>query len=107
MKLSLAVSLILLFGGGPILVFGLWAHDVWKDRQHKVVVHSQTPLFAGEGSDLCEGERLRILGEGESPHVRRIRYWKNCATIDVGLPNGQKGFLIFGEGSFSVNPPLP
>lgn len=89
-----------------LLIFGLWIRDVWKDRSHALVVNSTTPVFAGRGNNTCEGTRLVMVQHGESLRVLRIRYWKNCATIDVALQDGRKGFLVLDTG-VSVYPPLP
>jgi hypothetical protein len=48
-----------------------------------------------------------MVQQGANLRVRRIRYWKNCATIDVAMQDSRKGFLIVGEGNVSVIPPLP
>jgi hypothetical protein len=89
------------------LIFGMWAQDVWEDRKHIVVMKSATLIFAGTGNGLCEGTKLKVAQPGTTLHVRRIRYWKNCATLDVALPDGGKGYLVLGVGEVSVSPSLP
>jgi hypothetical protein len=88
-------------------VVALWSYDVWKDRRHTVRVESETPVFAGSGvADDCTGIRLTSAQTGTTFRVRRIRYWKACATIDVVLPDGSNAHLIYGVGKFSISPPL-
>lgn len=87
------------------LIAALWAHDVWEDRRHTVVVKSETPVFLGSGNESCEGKRLGVLQPGATFRPQRIRYWKNCATLELALPDGQKGHIVFGD-SVSVSPPL-
>ena len=90
-----------------LVVLTLWQFDAWKDRQHTVLAKSQTPIFTGSGADDCgERPRLAIAPEGATLRVRRIRYWKNCATVDVGLPDGRSGYVVLGIGDVSVSPPL-
>ena len=96
------VSTLLIAG----LVAVWWAYDVWQDRKHTVVVVADTPLFAGD-EESCEGTRIATLQPGTEPKVQRIRYWKNCATLDVVTPSGQKGFIVLGEGDVRVNPRPP
>lgn len=87
------------------LIAALWAHDVWEDHRHTVIVKSEIPVFAGSGNESCEGTRLQVLQPGTTFHPQRVRYWKNCATLDMALPGGQKGHIVFGDG-VSVSPPL-
>jgi hypothetical protein len=89
-----------------LLIVALWVHDVRDDRKHTVRVNSETPVFAGSGDEDCGGKRLTALQSGVALHVRRIRYWKNCATVDIALPDGREGHIVLGEGEVSVSPPL-
>jgi hypothetical protein len=90
----------------PVLL--LWLRDVRNDRRHTVSVNSATPVFAGSGGDNgCHGTKLALVDRGANLPVRRIRYLKDCATIDVALPDGRKGYIVLGIGYVSVNPPLP
>lgn len=98
---------VLLIVGTPLAIW--WAWDVHNDRRHTLSVNSSTPVFVGDGSGDCSGDspRLGTVTAGTSLRVRRINYWKSCATIDVTLPDGQKGHIIYGEGDVSVYPHLP
>ena|ERR1700719_4414780 len=91
---------------GLVLV-SWWFYDVQQDRKHIVTVKSQTPVFAGSGNGLCGGQRLTVVPAGAVLGVRRIRYWKNCETLDVVLPDNRHGYLVRGEGEVTVSPPLP
>ena len=84
----------------------LWGYDVWSDRKHKVSISGPTPIFAGDGDEACGGSRLTTGQAHTDFQVRRIQYWKNCATIDIKLPDGRKGYVVMGEGEFSILPPL-
>lgn len=88
-----------------LLVFALWAYDVWKDRKHTVMVQSETEMFAGVGDEGCGGSRLSLVQSGATLRVRRIRYWKNCATVDVVLPDGKNGYIVL-DSHVRVVPPL-
>jgi hypothetical protein len=84
----------------------LWLRDAQNDRKHTVNV--ATPVFAGDGGDGgCHGTQLTTVERGAELPVRRIRYLKDCAAIDVALPDGRKGYVVLGIGDVSVNPPLP
>lgn len=86
----------------------LWARDVRNDRKHTVIVKTATPVFAGSGSDNgCHGTQLTTVGPGAKLPVRRIRYLKDCAAIDVVLPGQRTGYVVLGFGEVSVDPPLP
>jgi hypothetical protein len=84
-----------------------WLYDIRQDRRHVVLVRSETPVFAGAGDWGCGGTQLTVIQAGVSLRAQRIRYWKNCATIDVVLPNGRAGYIVLGQGEVSVNPSLP
>jgi hypothetical protein len=90
-----------------VAVVGFWSYDVRQDRKRVVTVKSQTPVFAGSGNGLCEGWRLTVVQPGATLPVRRIRYWKNCATLDIVLPDARHGHLVLGVGEVTVSPPLP
>ena len=108
MKLLRSVALGVITAAliGVLLVIALWMHDVWDDRKHTVRTESETPVFVGSGDDGCEGQPLTVIQSGLTLHVRRIRYWKNCATVDIVLPDGQDGYIVLGEGAVSISPPL-
>lgn len=86
----------------------LWLRDVQNDRQHTLNVNATTPIFAGNGGDVgCYGTtRLTTVERGTKLPVRRIRFLKDCAAIDVALPDGREGYVVLGIGDASVNPPL-
>ena len=88
-----------------VLILGFWSYDVWSDRRHSVSVLTDTPLYVGNGSSECSGPRLANLSRGTNLKVRRIRYWKNCATLDVTLRDGRTGHIV-GDGNVSITPPL-
>lgn len=100
---AFALLLLLLFAVGLVR----WATDVHKDREHRVSVNAPTPLFKGSGNDGCNrAQQIEIIQPGAPVAVRRIRYWKDCATIDVVLSNGQHGYIVF-DNHISVTPALP
>jgi len=98
------VGVVALFVGTLIAV--CWAYDARQDRNHTMVVTAVTPVFKGY-EENCGGTQTAILQPGAQPQIRRIRYWKNCATVDVVLSNGQEGFIVMGDGDVRINPPLP
>jgi hypothetical protein len=103
----LAFAAVSLFIVCMVLVF-LWLRDMQNDRKHTVNVKGATPIFAGDGGDGgCHGMQLTTVERGAELPVRRIRYLKGCAAIDVALPDGRKGYVVLGIGDVSVNPPLP
>ena len=89
-----------------VVVLVMWGKDVWSDRKHTVVVRTETPIFAGSGEG-CDGTRMATASPNTTFRVKRIRYWKDCATIDVVLSDGRKGHILLGEGQVSITPPLP
>ena len=105
------VFLFVLGGTIPLSIVGvllsfLWLKDVANDRKHTVVVNDATPVFVGTGYD-CDGTPLTTVEKGRKLPVRRIRYLKDCLTLDVSLPDGRTGYFVLGVGDVSVNPPLP
>jgi len=90
-----------------VLVVILWANDVRNDRKHIITVKATTPVFAGKGAERgCHSVQLTTLDRGVQLQVHRIRYLKDCATLDVTLPDGRQGYLVLGLGEIAVNPPL-
>jgi hypothetical protein len=89
-----------------LLVAALWARDVSNDRKHVVTVESETPVFAGAGSESCGGTQLTTVQAGAALRIQRIRYWKECATLNVVFPDGREGYLVLGRGAVQVRPPL-
>jgi hypothetical protein len=99
-----AIPLLLV---GVYLIF-LFLKDVRKDRRHTITVNATTPIFVGTGDvGGCKGKQLTTIGPGAKLPVRRIRYLRNCAAVDVRLPDGRTGYVVLGMGDVSVNPPLP
>lgn len=81
------------------LLLLLWLRDVQNDRKHTVNVNAATPVFAGNGGDGgCHGTQLTTVERGAELRVRRIRYLKDCAAIDIALPDGRKGYVVLGIG---------
>ena len=83
-----------------------WAWDVRSDRKHTVLITAPTPIYSGTGSEICGGSRVLIASKGTSFRAERIRYWKNCATIDVNLLDGRHGYIVLGDGAAIVSPQL-
>jgi len=84
-----------------------WAYDVWNDRKHVLTVKQNTSVFTGKGDESCGGEQLAVIAPGDQVQVRRIRYWKNCATVDVELAGGKKGYIVPSIDNVKITPPLP
>jgi hypothetical protein len=84
-----------------------WAWDLHNDRKHTLLVNSQATIFTIDGEQTCyeEGERLTRINPGVRLKVCRIRYWKDCATVCITLPDGRKGYVVLGEG-VSLSPKL-
>lgn len=102
----LTVAVVTLVLAGLIIPVVLWGYDIWQDRRHVISVLDETPVYAGEGNESCDGTKLATLQQGTKLHVRRIRYWKNCATLDIRLSDGKDGFIIYGDGHIAITPPL-
>jgi hypothetical protein len=84
-----------------------WANDMREDRMHTVTANSLSPVFAGRGDEHCDHKpQLTAAQPGSTFQVQRIRYWKDCATLDLTLPGGRKGHIVLGVGDYSVHPPL-
>src|SRR5260370_35406147 len=98
--IALAATLVALL----IVVLAIWSHDVWSDRSHTVLVRAATPIFAGSGKG-CNGTRMATASPNTAFQVKRIRYWKSCATIDVVLFDGRKVHILLGEGDVSITRP--
>jgi hypothetical protein len=89
------------------LLFIAWAWDVHNDRRHTVTLNSRTTVLRDDGEQDChdEGRQLARLDPGIRLHVRRIRYWKDCATVCVTLPDGREGYIVL-DSSVSIIPSL-
>jgi hypothetical protein len=102
------------FAGGIVLLLiglfflSLWYRDIASDQKHTLYVNRATPIFSGDGNEGgCHGTQLTTVEAGTHLPVRRIRYLKDCAAIDVALPDGRRGYVVLGTGDVSVAPPLP
>lgn len=93
--------------GVAVVLSVLWLNDIRNDRKHIVLVKSPTPVFERSGGENClfGGKPLRVVQPGTKLPVRRIRYWKNCATVDVALPDGTEGYVSLGGGAQLEPPP--
>ena len=96
----------LILVGGLSLVLGLWVLDVRDDRNHTVLVEGSTPVYGGD-EDCDARTPIAIVQQGSKFQAKRIRYWKNCATVSIQLNDGRYGFIVLGEGKASVSPELP
>jgi hypothetical protein len=83
-----------------------WIYDAWEDRKHLLTFNQNTSLFIGKGNASCGGEQLATIAPGTRVQVRRIRYWKNCATIDVELADGRRGYIVPDRENVTISPPL-
>jgi hypothetical protein len=89
-----AFVLLALLSISGIVASAWWTYDVWLDRQKTLDVSSPSPIYKGRGSELCEGTVLMTVQAGTHFKVKRVRYWKNCATIDVELPDKSLGHFV-------------
>ncbi len=104
-----------IFGGAiPLVILAaiLYLQDLYShrgDSKHIVIVNGATAVFTGTGQDGCHSKRRPMISvpAGAKLPVRRIDYLKDCATLDVALPEGRTGYIILGDGDVSVSPPLP
>jgi len=80
---------------------------VRQDRKRAVTVDEPAPVFAGSGHGCDMGQQIAVVQRGAVLSVRRIRYWKDCATLDVNAPDGRLGHFVLGVGAVDVQPPLP
>ena len=91
-----------------VCVAAFWAYDLWEDRKHTVETQGITPVFSGHGSESCDSvSKIADVPPGSKFAARRIRYWKDCATVDIVLNDGREAYVVLGVGRTSVNPPLP
>jgi hypothetical protein len=89
-----------------LVIVGPWFGDVWKDRKHTLLVKSETPIFAGAGDESCGGAQITTVQAGATLRIQRIRYWKNCATLNVVMSDGREGYVVFDSSRVQVSPPL-
>jgi len=104
-KVTIRVVLLVVIVG-LCAIFAMWANDVHQDRKHVVIVNSKTPIFGGRGEGCETPTPIFLVQPGAVLRVRRIRYWKECATLDVKLPDRASGHIVLGIGNVSVRPPL-
>jgi hypothetical protein len=104
---TLVIASGLLVFIGALVVLVLWANDVRQDHDHSIAVEAPTPVFAGRGRGCDTHQQIQVVERGSVFQVRRIRYWKDCATLDVRLADGRVGHFVLGVGNLAVKPPLP
>jgi hypothetical protein len=83
-----------------------WAYDIWNDRRHTLTVDENTSVYTGKGNASCGGEQFSVIAPATKIQIRRIRYWKNCATIDVELADGRKGYIVPDRHNVTIIPSL-
>ena len=106
MKRLLALAIIVSAAVASFFT-GWWAYDLWKDHRHTLTVGENTSLFIGKGNASCGGGQFAVIAPATSAQVRRIRYWKNCATIDVELADGRRGYIVPDGHNVTITPSLP
>jgi hypothetical protein len=104
-RVIVSASAVLLVLIGAVAV-AMWANDVRQDRQHTVTVDEPTALFEGAGTGCETRQQIAVVQRGAAFLVRRIRYWKDCATLDVSAPDGRLSHFVLGVGGVKVKPPL-
>ncbi len=115
-KLLVCISGLLSFIAGFVLtltvILGVpaavwWAWDVHNDRKHTIRTNSTPPVFAMNSSRCgIHTQPFTTLVDREKLQVRRITVEKDCAEIEVTLPDKRQGFVVLGEGDFELEPPL-
>jgi hypothetical protein len=102
-------TLLTILGAGVLLgaiVLSVWSYDVYRDRKHRLTINSPVPVYAAAGNEACGGTRIAVVEPGTALKIRRIRYWKNCATLDVVLPDGRVGHVVPSASELTIDPPL-
>src|SRR5579871_6719587 len=69
----------------------LWLNHVRQDWTHAVTINSLTPILKGSGDDCSSSQSIAFERPGTTLRVHRIRYWKDCETIDIRLRDGRSG----------------
>ena len=98
-----SLAVLVLIG---VVAVATWANDVRQDRKHTATVIEPTALFQSGGTGCETREQIAVAQRGAVFPVRRIRYWKNCATLDVNASDGQLSHFVL-DGAVRVVPPLP
>ncbi|MGB8129811.1 MAG: hypothetical protein WCG81_08460 [Candidatus Angelobacter sp.] len=104
---SFVTGFLLVFFAGTLVFLAFYARDAYKDRQQRVLISGETPLFApsDEGRKLCFNKgRIKIatVSAGEQIKVRRIIYEKDCMTVRIRTRFGQEGYLVSGAGAWRI-----
>jgi hypothetical protein len=76
--------------------------DVREDRMKRVIVTGLTPVFSADECFPTGQQRITTIMPVDGVSVRQVRYPKECMTVKVRLKSGQEGFLVSGEGQWSL-----
>ena len=85
-----------------VIAFALaapFAVDVISDRQHQVVVTDTLNVYQTSEPPWRDHDNSVVASvtPADALKVLRIRYGKDYMVIRVKLPNGQKGYIFYGD----------
>ena len=103
-----AIGLLAVFAVPGICIGLMFAWDMYLDRQRTIEFEEPTRLLVGASDGQCDESRLQavaIIRPGDKFEVRRVRYWKNCMTVEVRSKDHKlRGFVISGP-TFHLSEP--
>jgi len=83
-----------------------FALDVINDRQDRVVVTDILEVYATSEPPGRDHSHLVVASvtPAETLKVLRLRYGKDYMVIRVKLPNGQQGYIFYGDHFRIISP---
>jgi hypothetical protein len=85
-----------------VLFFGMYLADVHGDRTKHIKIAGLTPVFLGEGCFPKSQQEIATLMPVDEVFVQQVRYPKECMVVRVRLKSGRVGFLVSGEGHWTL-----
>jgi hypothetical protein len=103
-RIALQTAFVLMLLG--LLVVGPIAVDTLRDRQHRVIITDTLNVYQTSEPPWREHSNpvVASVTPNDSLKVLRIRYGKDYMVVRVKLPNGQQGYIFYGD-SFRLYSP--
>jgi hypothetical protein len=93
---------LLIVAAVAALLFGIYSADLHDGRTKHIKITGLTPVFSDESCFPKGQQEIASLMPVDEVSVRRVRYPKECMVVRVRLKSGREGFLVSGEGQWTL-----
>jgi hypothetical protein len=95
--MNLLARVFVVFAG---IALAIWGIDVARDRSTKLIVVSDSPVYAAPPFNYPRGNApvVGVVRAGQSIQVVRTRGSKDDVAYKIEAPGGIEGWITLGEG---------